>query len=190
KFPIKIAIWLLRDYENNGIFKEYIHNYKVDKKGNINWSRTIKTQIPYASNSNFIYSDFIVRKKNNDINNKVIQIHKAIIENCINNLGWLYPHINISRGNKLPFSKNICINILKKELTISNLDSKKQLLNNMIKFLMCIGDDIDNFKIAEYKTEYFMNIWEDMLNVIFGNENADDYYPNAKWNIIGKGSIN
>src|SRR5699024_985833 len=93
-------------------------------------------------------------------------------------------------GNKLPFSKNICINILKKELTISNLDSKKQLLNNMIKFLMCKGDDIDNFKIAEYKTEYFMNIWEDMLNVIFGNENADDYYPNAKWNIIGKGSIN
>lgn len=190
KFPIKIAIWLLIDYENNGIFNEYIHNYKVDKTGNINWSRTIKTQIPCSSNSNFIYSDFIVRKKNKDINNQVIQIHKAIIENCINNIGWLYPHINIDRGNKLPFSKNICINILKKEFTISNLDSKKQLLNNMIKFLMCIGDDIDNFKIAEYKTEYFMNIWEDMLNVVFGNENADNYYPNAKWNIIGKESIN
>ncbi|CEP43692.1 LlaJI family restriction endonuclease [Paraclostridium sordellii] len=189
KFPIKIAIWLLSNYENNGIYNEYIHNYKVDKRGNTNWSRTIKTQIPYISNNNLVYTDFVVRKKNNDINNKVILIHKAVIESCINNMGWLYPHINIDRGNKLPFSKTICINILKKELSLSNLDSKKQLLKNMINFLRCTGDDIDNFKMEEYKTEYFMNIWEDMLNVVLGNENAENYYPNAQWNIIGKDSI-
>lgn len=190
KFPIKIALWLLRDYENNGIYNEYIHNYKIDKKGNINWSKTIKTQIPYVSNNNLVYTDFVVMKKNNDINNKVILIHKAIIEICVNNIGWIYPHININKGNKFPFSKNICINILKKESKESNLDSKKQLLKNMINFLMCIGDDIDNFKIDEYKTEYFMNIWEDMLNVIFGNENAEEYYPKAQWNIIGQESVN
>lgn len=189
KFPIKIAIWLLSNYENNGIYNEYIHNYKVDKRGNTNWSRTIKTQIPYISNNNLVYTDFVVRKKNNDINNKVILIHKAVIESCINNMGWLYPHINIDRGNKLPFSKTICINILKKELSVSNLDSKKQLLKNIINFLRCTGDDIDNFKMEEYKTEYFMNIWEDMLNVVLGNENAENYYPKAQWNIIGKDSI-
>ena len=139
KFPIKIALWLLSDYENNGIYNEYIHNYKIDKKGNINWARTIKTQIPYVSNNNFVYTDFVVMQKNTDINNKVILIHKAVIESCINNMGWLYPHINIDRGNKLPFSKTICINILKKELSVSNLDSKKQLLKNMINFLRCIS---------------------------------------------------
>lgn len=190
KFPMKIALWLLSDYANNGIYNEYIHNYKIDKKGNINWSRTIKTQIPYVSNNNLLYTDFVVRQKNNDINNKVALIHKAIIERCINNIGWIYPHINIEIGNKFPFSKSICINILKKELKASNLDSRKQLLKNMINFLMCTGDDIDNFKIDEYKTEYFMNIWEDMLNFIFGNENAEEYYPKAQWNIIGKESFN
>lgn len=189
KFPIKIAIGLLNDYENNGIYNEYIHNYKVDKKGNINWARTIKTQIPYVSNNNLVYTDFVVKQKNNDMNNKVILIHKAILESCINNIGWLYPHINIDRGNRLPFSKTICMNILKKELTVSNLDSKKQLLKNMINFLMCTGDDIDNFKMDEYNTEYFMNIWEDMLNVVFGNEDAEEYYPKAQWNIIGKESV-
>lgn len=190
KFPIKIAIWLLCDYENNGIYNEYIHNYKIDKKGNINWERTIKTQIPYVSNNNLVYTDFVVRQKDHDTNNKVILIHKAIIESCINNIGWLYPHIKIDKYNKLPFSKTICINILKKELTVSNLDSKKQLLKNMINFLMCTGDDIDNFKMDEYKTEYFMNIWEDMLNVVFGNENAEEYYPKAQWKIVGKNNFN
>lgn len=189
KFPIKIAIWLLGDYENNGIYNEYIHDYKIDKKGNINWARTIKTQVPYVSNNNLVYTDFVVRQKNNDINNEVKLIHKYIIESCVNNIGWLYPRINIDKGNKLPFSKTICMNILKKELRVSNLDSKKQLLKNMINFLMCTGDDIDDFKMDEYKTEYFMNIWEDMLNVVFGNENAEEYYPKAQWNIIGKDSV-
>lgn len=189
KFPIKLAIWLLIDYENNGIYNKYIHNHRVAKKGNINWASTIKTQMPYLSDNNLVYSDFVVREKNNDLNNKVMHIHKAIIECCINNIGWLYPHINIDRGNKLPFSKSICINILKKELKINNLDSKKQLLKNMINYLELVGNDIDNFKMAEYKTEYFMNIWEDMLNVVFTNDKVENYYPKAQWNIIGKESV-
>ena len=89
----------------------------------------------------------------------------------------------------MPFSKNICINILKRELSVSNLDSKKQLLKNMIKFIKFTGDELDNFKIFEYNTDYFMNIWEDMLSFVFGNENAYEYYPKAQWNIIGKNNV-
>lgn len=190
KFPIKTALWLLSDYENNGLFNEYIHKYKVDKKGNIHWARTIKTQTPYINNNkNLVYTDFIIREKNNDLNNKIILIHKAIIENCINSLGWLYPHINIAKGNKLPFSKNVCMNILKKEFVVSNLDSKKQLIKNMMEFLEFSNDENDKFQLAEYKTDYFMNIWEEMLNVVFGNEDPKDYYPKAKWNIGGKESV-
>ncbi|WP_057540338.1 LlaJI family restriction endonuclease [Paraclostridium sordellii] len=183
KFPIRTALWLLRDYENNGLYNEYIHNYKFDKKGNINWSRTIKTQVPYVSNNNLVYTDFVIREKNNDLNNKIMLIHKAIIENCINRIGWLYPHIIIDRGNNLPFSKTICLNILNQELRLSNLDSKKQLIKNMIEFLKCTSNEDDKLKLVEYKTEYFMNIWEDMLNVVFGNEDPKKYYPKAKWNI-------
>jgi hypothetical protein len=184
-FPFSNALWLIRDYENNGLYNEYIHNYKVDKKGNINWSRTIKTQTPYISNNKLVYLDFVVKEKRDDINNIILLTQKHIIEKCIENIGWLYPNIYIDRGNKLPYSVQACINILRRELQVTNIDSIKQLIRRMIEFLQYVGNDKSKQKLKEYKTKYFMNIWEDMLNEVLGNEDASEYYPNAQWHIDG-----
>ncbi len=185
-FPFSNALWLIRDYENNGLYNEYIHNYKVDKKGNINWARTIKTQTPYIANNKLVYLDFIIKEKRDDLNNAILLIQKYIVEKCVENIGWLYPSVYIDRGNKLPCSTSACINILKQELRITNIDSTKQLIKHMIQFLQYVGKDKSKQKLKEYKTKYFMNIWEDMLNEVLGNEDASKYYPNAKWNIDGE----
>lgn len=184
-FPFKNAIWMIRDYENNGLYKEYFHTYKVDKKGNINWARTIKTQTPYISENKLVYLDFVVKEKKDDASNIILLTQKYIVEKCIENIGWLYPNVYIERGNKLPYSVQASINILKRELQITNIDSIKQLIRHMIEFLQYVGNDKSKQKLKEYKTKYFMNIWEDMLNEILGNEDANKYYPNAQWHING-----
>lgn len=184
-FPFKNAIWMIRDYENNGLYKEHFHTYKVDKKGNINWARTIKTQTPYISENKLVYLDFVVKEKKDDASNIILLTQKYIVEKCIENIGWLYPNVYIERGNKLPYSVQASINILKRELQITNIDSIKQLIRHMIEFLQYVGNDKSKQKLKEYKTKYFMNIWEDMLNEILGNEDANKYYPNAQWHING-----
>ena len=188
-FPFINALWLIRDYENNGLYNESIHNYRVDKKGVINWSKTIRTQNPYISNNRLVYLDFIVKEKRNDLNNVILLIQKYIIEKCLDNIGWLYPNVNIEKGNKLPYNYNTCINILKKELRLINIDNIKQLIINMIEFLKYAGKEKSHQKLKEYKTKYFMNIWEDMLSEVLGNENANEYYPNAYW-VIERNTIN
>lgn len=186
EFPIVSALWLLKDYENNGLYNEYINRYKRNKNGNINWLKTIKTQIPYLNNKNLIYLDFISKEKLNNINNIILLIQKYIIEKCVYSIGWIYPNINIKKGNKLPYNNEICINLLKKELILTNIDNKKQLIFHMIKFLQYAGKEKSDKVLREYKTKYFMHIWEDMLNEILGNEDRKKYYPNAVWNIEGK----
>lgn len=184
-FPFRSAIWMIRDYEKNGLYKEHFHNYKIDKKGNINWVRTIKTQTPYISENKLVYLDFVVKEKKDDVNNIILLTQKHIVEKCIENIGWLYPNVYIDKGNKLPYSVQASINILKRELQITNIDSTKQLIRHMIEFLQYVGNDKSKQKLKEYKTKYFMNIWEDMLNEVLGNEEANKYYPNAQWHIDG-----
>lgn len=185
-FSMTNAIWLLNDYEVNGLYKEYIHRYKVDKKGNINWSKTIKSTTPYISGNDLIYLDFVVKEKNNDINNIILLTQKYIIEKCIDIIGWLYPSIRIEGPNKLPYTHSVCINLLKKELRLVNIDKTKRLLIHMIDFLENDGHEKDINSFKEYKTKYFMNIWEDMLNDVLGNDDPSKYYPKAIWEIDGK----
>ncbi len=185
-FSMTNAIWLLNDYEVNGLYKEYIHRYKVDKKGNINWARTVKSMTPYISGNDLVYLDFAVKEKNNDINNIILLTQKYIIEKCIDMIGWLYPSIRIEGPNKLPYTHSVCINLLKKELRLVNVDKTRRLLIHMIDFLENDGDEKDVNSFKEYKTKYFMNIWEDMLNDVLGNDDPSKYYPKAIWEIDGK----
>ncbi len=187
-FSMTNAIWLLNDYEINGLYKEYIHRYKSDKKGNINWARTIKSSTPYISDNDLVYLDFIVKEKNNDINNIILLIQKYIVEKCVDIIGWLYPNIRIEGPNKLPYTHSVCISLLKKELRTVNVDKTKRLLIHMINFLENDGDEKDIKSFKEYKTKYFMNIWEDMLNDVLGNDDPSKYYPKAIWEIDGKES--
>lgn len=185
-FLLSSAIWILKDYKNNGLYNNYINNYKVDKKGNINWERTIKKQVPYLSNKRFTYIDFITKEKANNINNIIRLIQKYILEMCIDIVGWLYPNITIEKGNKIPYSSSVCINILSKELQISNVDRDKNLIKHMISILKDAGNERNRNKIKEYKTKYFMNIWEDMLRVVLGNKDTRDYYLKSSWYIFGE----
>lgn len=186
-FPFSKAIWLIVDYENNGLYKNYVNSYKTDKNGKINWNKTIKNKMPYINNENqFVYLDFIIKEIKNDSSNIVRLIQKFILEICIDNIGWLYPGVSVEKGNKLPYSVNGCINILRKELRVCNIDSKKQLIRNMIEFLQYVGQDKSNNSMKEYKTKYFMNIWEDMIRLVFGNDDEREYYTKATWSISGK----
>lgn len=182
-FSISNAIWLLNDFESNGLYEEYIINYKVNKNGNINWSKTIKSIKPYISNNDLIYLDFIVKKNNNNNFNIITHIQRYIIKKCTSIIGWLYPNINIEGPTNLPYKKSICINLLKKELKLINVDKTKKLIINMINFLENDSDEKNLNKFKEYKTKYFMNIWEDMLNYILGNDEPNKYYPKAIWEI-------
>ena len=185
-FPFSIAIWLLNNFSQNGLYKNFTINYKLKKNGHINWNRTLKTVIPYVSNDELVYLNFITKEKNDDISNTIILIQKFIIRKCIDMLGWLFPNLHIDSNITLPYSKTICINLLKKELRSTSLDKYKQLFLKMIEFLENSSLESSSYdKFKDYKTNKFHYIWEDMINVVLGNDDPKKYYPNATWVIDG-----
>lgn len=185
-FPFNEAIWLLSDFQRNGLYNLYEKRYRVASDGNVDWARTVKKRIPHIYESDLVYFDFIVREGGRNNQNNILNIQKYIIEVCIDVIGWLFPNTFIEKNNKLPCSVNQCLKILRRELQKSNVDATKNLLKNMIIFFEQIGDKSSKDVLKSYKTEYFKNIWEDMLNVVFGNENPNSYYPNAVWTIDNK----
>lgn len=185
-YPFLIAMWLIKDYAQNGLYTQRTIINRKDKRGLVDWQKTVQRINPIMNNITPIYLDFIVKDNHDGVENVIVKIHKYIIEKCIEDIGWLYPHITIDRGNTLPLSVQSCINILKKELKLSNIDSIKYLLKNMLEFLLASGDHIDDKGALELNTRYFDKIWEDMLNEILGTEDASKYYPRAKWDVDGK----
>ena len=70
---------------------------------------------------------------------------------------------------------------LKYELSHTNNDRKKMLIQNLIILLIKSGekkskDTLDSFYISK-----FDNVWEDILRVVLGNKPEKDYYTYASW---------
>lgn len=184
-YPFLIAVWLIKDYAQNGLYNQRVIINRKDKQGQVDWQKTVQRVKPIINNITPIYLDFIVKDICKGVDNVIVKIHKYIIEKCIEDIGWLYPHITINRGNTLPLNVQGCINILKKELRLSNVDSKKYLIKNMLEFLLASRDNVSDGAL-ELNTKYFDKIWEDMLDEILGTEDARKYYPQAKWCVDNK----
>lgn len=186
RFPLRTAIWLIKDYQYNGLYSEKIDVYKVQKKGKIDWPKTIKKQMPQISGNQYVYLDFVVKESCHDMNNIIRIIHEKIIHQCLQAIGWLFPNVEKPNANALSYSKEHCIITLKKEQQKTTHDNKKVLLNHMIEFLQAANDDNSKDIFKNYKTSYFNLVWQDMLEYVFGNEPVSEYYPNATWYVQGK----
>lgn len=181
--PVNNILWLLNDYIQHGIFKETTINYKKSKLGKIDWTKTIKSMPVYYSDSNFVYLDFIVKNKLYDENYLLTVIHQYCICECIDIFGWLY---NVLPPLEKPFlntSIRECLNFLHLELLKTNNDYKKHLITNLIEFIEGSGNSLSSDKFKSFSISTFNNVWEDMLRVIFGNDDEKKHYSRAQWHL-------
>lgn len=181
--PVNNILWLLNDYIQHGIFKETTFNYKKSKFGKIDWNKTIKSMPVYYSNNNFIYLDFIVKNKLYDENYLLTLIHQYCLCECIDLFGWLYNGITPLDKPVLNLSIGECLNFLHLELLKTNNDYKKHLITNLIEFIEGSGDSLSDDRLKNFSISSFDTIWEDMLRVIFSNENEKKHYSRAKWHL-------
>lgn len=181
--PVNNILWLLNDYIQHGIFKETTFNYKKSKFGKIDWSKTIKSMPVYYSNNNFIYLDFIIKNKLYDENHLLTIIHQYCVCECIDIFGWLYKDINSLEKPFLNVSIGECLNFLQLERFKTNNDYKKHLITNLIQFIEGSGNSFSDNKFKSFSISAFNTVWEDMLRVIFGNEDESKYYSRGQWHL-------
>lgn len=182
-------LWLLKDYKEHGIINFFTYEYSLNNGKRINWSRTIKQTHPIISNGNPIYTNFIKKRVITNNSNLIRQIHLYALNQSQSLFGWLYnipSNHEIYQATKLPYSVDVCIAYLNRELNSSFTDRNVKLIQTLKEFL--IGNSKQRYqgKVKAIATKYFYNIWEHMINSIIGDVEKDYIIPKPYWNISGE----
>lgn len=179
--PLLSYLWIIRDYLMNGF---YINREKVLKKnqrGKVDWKRTLNEQ-PIISKGNVVYCDLIVSVRN-ELDNIIVEIHKYCVKKSIDLLGWLFGIKNSKFIETKPFYKelkNVYIDTLRKELSQTFDDEKKERLKHMLSIIEGLNDDQNGNELI-YGVDSYAYIFEKMINSIFGNREVSKFNPRANW---------
>lgn len=192
--PIDSIFWLMRDYIEKGYYIEKETIYKKENAGKIDWKKTIKdNNFLLDNNYNIVYSKFITKHIVNAETSLITFIHKYCVYSAIELFGFLYD-LDLKSAEKPEIdeettSKEFMLNILKNEYYKSFLDSKKELLLNMIKMIEWKTYGQSGFDMFSTTENKFKITFEYLVNENFSNVNElEQYYPLGKWSINGKDS--
>lgn len=183
EFPIVAYMKIIINFLNSGYYYENEMRYKVDKRGKINWARTIKTQKTYQQGNEVFYLDYVVKQNTINQDEMISLIHEYCVYESFQKLGWLYT-TRLSKKPKIRFNKKIFLSVIYEKMGQTFNDKSKALFQNMIDMITYIGSEgsSERFYYGTYRFEY---VWERMIDRVFGVDDKERYFPRTKWHLIG-----
>lgn len=181
EFPIQAYLNVINYYfdHNGSYYSEIETTYKINNKGKINWTRTIKTQTPMVQGKSMLYLNPVVRVSTSNFNRLITKIYKYCVYESFNAIGWLYT-INKPEQPDILLDKKLFISTLNAKLSNTNNDNDKKLFRSMIAIINFIDEKTIN-KQFYYGTDKFEMIWEKLIDNFFGENNKKDYFPHGLW---------
>ncbi|MBR3252459.1 LlaJI family restriction endonuclease [Candidatus Saccharibacteria bacterium] len=188
KDPFNSFLWVLQDFDKNGLYnlktKELIKGYK----GKINWKRTFDS-VPFVLDGDLIYLE-PVAEKSSSVDTIITMIHKYCLALSIEKIGWIFGLENTETISELSESeKRYYEYVLLKELRKTFDDRRKILLSHLLRIVNgAIGDAqfADHSELGTYK---FSRVWEYMIQRVYGNLPLDEFFPSATWHLLDQGSF-
>lgn len=180
-FPIQAYLNVINYYldHNGNYYTEIEPMYRVDRRGKPDFKRTIQTQRPILQGNNIVYLDMVVRDTTPNTNKLITKIHKYCVAESFDRIGWLYT-TNKPEEADIGFDKNLFIATLNDKISDTNKDEDKKLFKSMIAMI----EFMDNNTIDKqfyFGTDKFEHVWEKLIDVVFGENNKDEYFPHGIW---------
>ena len=176
-----IALKLLENYLENGLFDTREKIYQCGNSGKVNWSRTIKQVQPHVNqNGEPVYLSQIISKRS-ITNNIVHEIHKALVHESDQQLGWLLSDTkdvvaSECFNSKLTVPRTTAISIVRKEMDNHFSDRKLIQLKLMESYLLKKNSK-RNDSLQFFGTTGFQHVWEKMCGIYLGDQRADNPIP-------------
>lgn len=79
---LALMLFLLEMYDEYGVYSNYVHTIADNGSGNINWERTISTNLPFVRDGRPIYFDYKTVKTDADASDFVMRLHRAVLTEC------------------------------------------------------------------------------------------------------------
>ena len=184
-FPLYSYIYIFNWYKKNGYYTPKEIQYKNGNSGKINWNRTIKQINPIVNKGNIVYLDFIVRKETYNEDELIAEINRFCVYESFKKIGCLFTN-KMPKKEKIKVRNKLYLNVLKKKISSTFNDEERELFINM-KNVLEAESNKNSEKEYYYGTEYFNNIWENMIDDVYGIEksSSDFLRPHVYWKIPG-----
>lgn len=183
-FSLSSYLWLINDYLKNGIYHTFETDHNLNNGGKVNWKQTFQ-YLPIVSNKKIIYNN-LIREKSVKILDIISEIYIYALKISINRVGWLFnlqsDYLNES-SNLIKINK-YHVDIVKKELSKTFDDHKKQRLNHLLKIIH--GIDFNSVSSSEmiFGVSSFNFVFESLIKSIFNTEkNLSQYFPRGSWQL-------
>ena len=183
--PFNSFIWILNDYFKNGLYNLKRKQLVSDYNGKINWKRTFN-DIPLISGEDLVYLHPLAEKIS-AVDTIITTIHKYCIKQSILKIGWLFSieddgrPFNLSEPEKIYFK-----HVLLRELRYTFEDRRKMLLMHMLRVLDNSIGGSAFLSRSELGTYEFHQVWEYMIQEVYGNLPLEQFFPSAIWHLIGR----
>lgn len=184
EFPLQSYLYLLRDYNARGYYREQEVIYGSFPKGKISWNRTIKLKKPYIQDNRVFYLDYITRKNTVKEKELITLIHEYCVYESFDRVGWLFTKSMPEKPRIRRIDKMFRTVIIDKMRNTFN-DRNRQLFRHMLAILDYQGD-AESAKSYTYGTYRFEYVWEKMIDKVFGIRNKADYFPKTSWYVDGR----
>ena len=79
---LALMLMLLEMYDEYGVYENYVKTLADNGSGEINWERTIASNLPFMSNGRPIYMDYKTVESDQDAADFVMRLHRAVLTEC------------------------------------------------------------------------------------------------------------
>ena len=187
EFPIHAYLYIINDFLNHGYYKQKERIYKRSVNGKISWARTIKQIRPALINENPVYLEYITSRTNHNENELITLIHKFCVRECFEKLGYLFSSY-IPEKSPLAFNKSLFVSVIKTKAASTFNESELLLFKNMFDVINCM-DSSGNKKEFTFGTDNFHNIWEQLVDSVYGEKDKEQFYPKVYWKLKGRDGV-
>lgn len=188
KDPFNSFLWILQDFDKNGLYNLKTREMVKGYNGKINWKRTFDS-VPLLLNDDLVYLNPVAEKKSS-VDTIITAIHKYCLSISIERVGWVFGLENAEVVSEIPEpEKEYYKYVLLKELRKTFDDRRKLLLMHLLRI---INGSIGNVQFADHSelgTYKFSRVWEYMIQKVYGNLPLDEFFPSATWHLLDQGSF-
>ena len=186
-FPLNAYLEIIYYYLENGYYKEVDPIFRTRERGKINWSKTIKKQMPLLSLNKDkttyspVYTQFTVRESTPNENKEITRIHQHCVYRSFKIIGWIFTSYMPPKPEG-KYNPDKFLYILRRKLTNTNNDKKKRLFQSMIEMISETDEEFEGR--LHFGTKKFEDVWEKLIDKTFNNANKKEFYPSARWKLM------
>lgn len=172
---LSVAIQLLNDYIQNGLYESEQNIIEVNGEGQILWNQTISMSDAYIIEDTPIYFDWFTLNQENNINNFFYRLHRIVLTLICVEFQEIFSILNITpvflSEESITTLGDIdyIINRINQELSVQFRSDRQNILKLLKDYLLESKSNNLSDEISFIGTNSFNLVWQDVCAVIKKN---------------------